>query len=60
MELSEALARSTAESARIIAEHARVVAQLGDAGIEIKLLREKIAALLARIFGVQSESSGAR
>jgi hypothetical protein len=55
IELSEALARSTAENTRIIAEHARVIAQLGAAGTEIKLLREKIAALLARIFGAQSE-----
>ncbi len=45
-ELSEQLARATGE--------------LAGARIEIKLLREKIDALVRRIFGAQSESSGAR
>jgi transposase len=47
-ELSEQLALATAENARVIA-------QLGDARTEIKLLREKIDALIHRIFGAQSE-----
>jgi transposase len=46
--LSEKLALATAENARVIA-------QLGDARTEIKLLREKIDALVHRIFGAQSE-----
>ena len=54
-ELNEQLARATEEVARISAGQAHVIAQLGDARIENKLLREKIAALLARIFGAQSE-----
>lgn len=48
IELSEELARATAENARVIA-------QLGDARTEIKLLREKVDALIQRIFGAQSE-----
>ena len=48
IELSEALALATAENARVIA-------QLGDARTEIKLLREKVDALIQRIFGAQSE-----
>ena len=47
-ELSEQLARVTAESAR-------VAAQFDEMRIENKLLREKVAALLHRIFGAQSE-----
>ena len=46
--LSEKLALATAENARVIA-------QLGDARTEIKLLREKIGALIRRLFGAQSE-----
>ena len=37
------------------AENARVVAQLGDARMEIKLPREKVDALIRRIFAAQSE-----
>ena len=40
IELSEELALATAENARVIA-------QLGDARTEIKLLREKVDALIA-------------
>jgi len=47
-ELSEQLARSTAENARLMEEQERL-------RTETKLLREKIAALLARLFGAQSE-----
>jgi transposase len=47
-ELSEKLALATAEKARVIA-------QLGDARMENKLLREKVDALIRRIFGAQSE-----
>src|SRR6187397_1601242 len=47
-ELSEQLALATAENARVIA-------QLGEVRIENKLLREKIDALIHRIFGAQSE-----
>ena len=46
IELSEQLARATAE--------------LSEARTENKLPREKIDALVRRIFGAQSESSGAR
>lgn len=47
-ELSEALARATAENAC-------VVVQLNEARSENKLLREKVDALLRRLFGAQSE-----
>jgi hypothetical protein len=47
-ELSEALARSTAENAQLMEEQERL-------RTETRLLREKIAALLARLFGAQSE-----
>ena len=47
-ELSEKLALATAENARVIA-------QLGEVRIENKLLREKIDALIQRLFGAQSE-----
>jgi transposase len=47
-ELSEELARATAENACVIA-------QLGEVRIENRLLREKIDALIHRIFGAQSE-----
>jgi len=53
--LSEDLALATAENARISDEHARVAAQLGDGRTEFKLLREKMDALLQRIFGAESE-----
>ena len=46
--MGESLALSTAESAR-------VAAQFDEMRIENKLLREKIATLLQRIFGAQSE-----
>ena len=46
--LSEALARSTAENARLMEEQERL-------RTETRLLREKIAALLQRLFGAQSE-----
>jgi hypothetical protein len=46
--LSEELARATADNARVIA-------QLGDARTEIKLLREKVDALIQTLFGAQSE-----
>ena len=48
-EWSEEFARSTAESARMSGE-------LSEARTEIKLLREKIDALIQRLFGAQSES----
>ena len=47
-ELSEQLARATAEVAR-------VAAQLGEMRIENRLLREKMDALVRRLFGAQSE-----
>ena len=47
-ELSEALVRATAENAC-------VVVQLNEARSENKLLREKVDALLRRLFGAQSE-----
>ena len=47
-ELSEELARATAENARMGGE-------LASARTEIKLLREKVDALIQRLFGAQSE-----
>jgi chromosome segregation ATPase len=47
-ELSEALARATAENARVSGE-------LAELRTENKLLREKIEALIRRLFGAQSE-----
>jgi len=55
IELSEKLALATAENVSISNEQARVIAQLGDARMEIKLLREKVDALIQRLFGAQSE-----
>jgi septal ring factor EnvC (AmiA/AmiB activator) len=48
IELSKALARSTAENAR-------VAAQLSEVPIENRLLRKKIDALVQRLFAAQSE-----
>ena len=47
-ELSEELARSTVENARVSRDNERM-------RIEIKLLREKIDALVRRVFRAQSE-----
>ncbi len=47
-ELSEELARSTAENAQLREENARMQT-------EARLLREKVDALIQRIFGAQSE-----
>lgn len=59
-ELSEQLARSTAQLGKLTGEHARTCGELTDARTENKLLREKIDALVRRLFGAQSEPSGAR
>ena len=41
-------------------ELARATGELVTARMENKLLREKVDALIQRLFGAQSESSGAR
>ena len=56
--MPEAMPRETELSGKLAlatAENARVAAQLGDARMENKLLREKVDALIQRIFGAQSE-----
>ena len=53
IEWSQELARATAQLGRASGE-------LAELRTENKLLREKIDALLRRLFGAQSEPSGAR
>jgi len=66
-ELSEALACATAENVQLRAEanaqRAEANAQREEntrLGTELRLLREKVDALVRKLFGAQSESSGAR
>jgi hypothetical protein len=53
IQLSQELARATAQLGKTSGE-------LAELRTENKLLREKIDALLRRLFGAQSEPSGAR
>ena len=55
IELSEQLARATAQLGNITGERERIRGELSEARTEIKLLREKIDALVRRLFGAQSE-----